>query len=105
MNKPTHRPAQVRIRYHAKRDTYYADAWAGDRRKQVNLKTNDYEFAKQRAWIVLGRLPVREDEDRFIHYRKPYIVRVRGALVGAFDTREEATIARDNYLKNETTTP
>lgn len=71
-------------------------------RKRKSLSTEDYEIAKFRRDLFFHDAEKYEHKTsekplRYIYKQKPYYVKIGKKLVGRYNTRAEAVIARDEY--------
>lgn len=90
---------------------YYAKYRQDGKVRTVSLKTDNPAVARSRrdklharaiqhgaAYANSAKDPAAHD--RYVYKQKPYYVKVRGKVVGHYDTAEEAAAARDAYLAN-----
>lgn len=85
-----------------KRDTWNVIYYRDGKRYRKSLATQDHEVATFRRDLFFQDAEAHQHKTsekpfRYIYKQKPYYVKVGKKLVGRYDTRAEAVIARDEY--------
>lgn len=86
------------------RGVYNVTYYEGDKQMSRSLGTTDLEEAKLKRDEFLKDVPIRDrqptkKENLYVYAMKPFYVKVGKKLVGRYDTKEEAIVGRDEYLK------